>query len=275
MIMMSSLGFSSEFEKAKEELDRLSTRYAGLLTDYDEMTGTVRVDLETQYMMKIGRKEYQLFSLQIQVLQIKREISLYQAAKNAGRRIVPEEVKHIIDVEMADYQEQLDEQLKKLKLADALHLSKRMSHEETIKLRKLYHDLARLLHPDINPALPEKAIVLWQRIVEAYKNWDWDELRLLADMAYDMLERKEFRIDELDSMTIVRQQIDKLNDEIEELETKIAKLREKPPFSYEKLLKDADSVTKRRQELDTLKHQTENYLDELEKIRDDLRQDNG
>ncbi len=271
--MISNLGLNPEFEKAKAELANLSTCYAGLLTDYDEMSGTVRAELETAYMMNIGRKEYQLFSLQIQVLHTKREISIYQAAKNAGRQITRAEVKRVIDAEMADYQEQLATQLEKLKLAEALHLSPKMSREETSKIRKLYHNLAKILHPDINPTLPDKAKILWLKIVEAYRNWNWNELNILADMTYDMLERKEFTISELDSMTIVQQQIAKLKEKIKDIKEKMKIMREKPPFTYEKLLGDAQAIAKRRQELDDLRHHTEDYLDELLKLLDDLRKD--
>ena len=65
MEIRSEVGFSLEFEKKKKELNELNRVYAGLLAEYDELTGTVRANLEAEYMMRIGRKEHQLFSLQI------------------------------------------------------------------------------------------------------------------------------------------------------------------------------------------------------------------
>ena len=108
MIILDSVGSSPEFESAKQKLEALRKEYASLLAEYDDLTGTVRRGLETEYMLQIGRRENEIFALQIQAQQLKREISLYQAAKNRRETISEAAVQEIIVKEFAEYKAKLD-----------------------------------------------------------------------------------------------------------------------------------------------------------------------
>jgi len=271
MVMPAEMGFSFEFEEAKRKLEELGREYAALLAEYDELTGTVRANLESEYMMLIGRKEHQLFSLQIHLQQLKREIALYQAAANQGKSVSGETVRRIIEKEFAEYRTLLHEQQKKIRQAEALHFAKKLSAAESKELKELYHDLVRKLHPDLNPGLPPEAGVLWQKIVEAYKSWDWQELNMLADMAYELLDRKEIRIRELTGMDAVLEQQQKISAKIGTVKLKIQELRSRPPFTYEKLLSDPGAVKAKRRELDELKAQFEEHIRLLSAMRDELK----
>ncbi len=271
MTSSAEVGPSLKFEAEKKKLDRLNKQYVSLLTQYDELTSTVRVNLEAKYMMLIGRKEHQLFSLQVHVQQLKREISLYQAAKNQGESVSREAVRQIIEKEFAEYKEQLAEQQEKIRKAEALHLAEKLPEGDSKALKELYHDMVRKLHPDLHPDLPEKAKVLWHKISEAYQSWDWQELNVLADMAYDLLDRKEIQLEELNSMETVLKRQQEVSAKIKAIRAKIRELRSRPPFTYEKMLFDQDAVDARRKELDDLKIQLEEHIRQLTALRNELR----
>ena len=97
------LSVNPENEKARKQLDKLSEEYSSLLLDYAQMTGTKKKNLETEYMMKIGRKEYELYSLNVSILQIRRKITICQAAINEGNSVNEEEIEQIIAKEFAEY----------------------------------------------------------------------------------------------------------------------------------------------------------------------------
>lgn len=263
-------GFSPEFEKAKAGLLELRAEYAALLSEYDEMTGTVRANLESEYMMRIGRKEHQLFTLRIRIMEIRREIALYQAAKNRGEVLSREEVRVVIEKEFAEYRKQLAEQREKVRLAEELHFGKKLSAADSKAIKTLYHDLVKMLHPDVNPELPPEAKNLWLKIAAAYRDWDWQELNVLADMAYDLLDRRKIKLRDPGTMEAILEQTAKLSEKIAEIRKKMNEMALRPPFCHEKLLSDPEAVRARRGELDELLEQAERHLDELETMRNEL-----
>ena len=93
------LAFSPEFEQTKADLQSARENYAALVEEYSLLVGVVGKNLETEYMLKLGRKEHELFSCQVEILRIKREISLFQAARNRGETISDAEVQRIIEKE--------------------------------------------------------------------------------------------------------------------------------------------------------------------------------
>ena len=238
MVKLAEVGFSLEFEEAKRTLEKLKRDYAALLTEYDELTGTIRSNLEIEYMMLIGRKEHHLFTLQVRIRQLRREIALYQAASNRGEQLSGEKVSLIIAEEFAEFLAAIREQQEKLKQAEEQYLSPKLSPEDSKALKNLYHDLVHKLHPDLNPDLPPKAKILWFKIEDAYKNWDWKELNILADMAYDLLDRKDVDIGPMSSMEYILEQQNKLKEKISALEKQIEAEKSKPPYIYRELLSD-------------------------------------
>lgn len=264
------LGTNIEIENAKRELEALRDEYAKLLAEYDELTGAVRRNLETEYMMRIGRLEYRLFLLQIRAQQLKREISLYQAAKNRRETISSDEVAKIIDLEFAEYRAKLAEQQEKIRKAEEHHFCPKLSAADTKALRALYHDMVRKLHPDLNRNLPKEAKQLWVRIVAAYKDSDWQELNILADMVYDLLDGRRPIDDASSRLDQVLAEKRRIAAKVDELHGRIGELQKLPPYSYRALLRDEEAVNTKRRELKELRRRYEKYIAELTAIRDDL-----
>ena len=271
MITLDSVGFSPEFEGAKQKLEALRKEYASLLAEYDDLTGTVRRNLEAEYMLQIGRRENEIFALQIQAQQLKREISLYQAAKNRRETISEAAVREIIAKEFAEYKAKLDELEKKLREAEELHLCPKLSPAESKAVKDLYHDLVKKLHPDLNPDLPEAVKQLWPRIVAAYKGNDWLELNILSDMVEGLLKREKIEAHFPDRAEEIREEQERIARKIAELQGRMERLRREPPFVYEKLLADVDAVREKREELNELRENFEKHVEELTHLRDSLR----
>lgn len=266
--------FSPVFEKLRAELAALRGEYADLLSEYAELSGPVRANLETLYMVHLGRLEYRIFSQQVAIRRVRREIALYQAAANSGERIDPETVERTVTAEFAEYTAQLKAKKAELQRADELYLAKKLSAEDSKALKELYHDLVKKLHPDLNPDLPPKAKEIWLRIVDAYKHGDWIELNILADMAYDLLVgRKVPGVEETDSLEALRRDLRSLKKKKRDLCARITDMKSHPPFSLMELLSDPDAVAQRKQELMALIRRNESWLNELEEMRDDLRKE--
>ena len=90
-------------------------------------------------------------------------------------------------------------------------------------------------------------------------------------MAYDLLDRKEIKIEQLNSMETILERQKNVSEKIRAVRAKTKELRSRPPFTYEKLLSDQDAVNARRKELDELKAQFEEHIRQLTAMRDELR----
>lgn len=75
--MVMAIGFQSEYEELRNQVDALKQRYTERLAYYADESSHVSRDLKTRYLMTIGTKEYQVFSCKIEISRLKREISLY------------------------------------------------------------------------------------------------------------------------------------------------------------------------------------------------------
>lgn len=268
MVMISGkLAFSPEFEKAKADLQAAREKYTALVEEYSQLIGVVGQNLETEYMLKIGRKEHELFACQVEILRLKREISLFQSASNRGESISAEKVSEIIAHEFAEYKKQLEEQCRQLQIAQKHFAAKKWTPEEVKAFKKLYHDLVRKLHLDLNPNLSDGARSLWERIQTAYKENDWNELFLLADMADEFLDGKVDYVEEIDSLTLLRDELEKITGKTADLTAQIADTRRRIPFSYEELLSEPGAVRKKRQELDEEIRLCKEHIKTLKEIR--------
>ena len=212
-------------------------------------------------------KEHELFSYQVKILRIKREISIFQAARNRGHNISEEEVKKIIDTEFAEYKKHLEQQQEKLRFAEEYFRARPFTAEEAKAFKKLYHDIVRKLHPDLNPDLPDGAIELWERVQAAYKANLWDELFLLSDMADELLKGSIDHMKNINSMVQILEELEKITQKTSSLTGQIADIRKRVPFSYESLLNDPAEIMHRRRDLDNQIKLCREHLAELKIIR--------
>ena len=261
------IAFSPEFEKIKSDLKNARNRYISLVEEYNHLINVTGKNLENEYMLKIGKKEHELFSCQVEILRIKREISIFQAARNRGETVTEEAVKKIIETEFSQYQEQLKAQQEKLKQAQEYLSSRPFTEEETKAFKKLYHDIVRKLHPDLNPNLPEGAAALWKKVQEAYKNNFWNEMAILADLIDELLEGKKDYIESINSMVQIKEELEKIQQKINDLESKISDTNKRIPFSYKELLQDPIQISSKRRKLDKQIKLYKNHIEELKIIR--------
>ena len=262
-----NIAFSPEFVKIKTELQNARDHYITLVEEYSQLVNVVGKNLETEYMLKLGKKEHELFSCHVEILRIKREIAIFQAARNRGETVSAEEVKLVIEREFAEYKKQLEEQCKKLQSAQEHFSAPKLTDEKTKVFKKLYHDIVRKLHPDLNPDLPAGAAELWERVQTAYKANYWDELFLLSDMADELLEGKIDFVESINSMEQIKEELSKITNKISDLEKQIADTNKRVPYSYETLLANPAEVMRKREALDEEIKLCKEHIVELKKIR--------
>jgi len=69
------------------------------------------------------------------------------------------------DEELRKWEEEALELIKKINYAEYIDGLPRLSDADSRELRKLFRQLVRRLHPDLNPKLPENFQYLWARVL--------------------------------------------------------------------------------------------------------------
>ncbi|MFA6928825.1 MAG: J domain-containing protein [Lentisphaeria bacterium] len=244
------LDVSPEYEKLKAQFEQFRGEYSELITRYQELLTTIIPNVAMDYMLKIGRREHQLFTLQVKFQQLKREINLYQAALNRGERLSQQQVDKIIRQEFNEYQQQLRKQEQQIKEAEKRFSCEKMSPQASKEIRKLFLALVKKLHPDLHPDFSPLANNLWNQVMEAYEQNNLAELKLLTDMTAEMIKNPEIPTAPEDAIVIFRKKIDKMLCRAQALEERLQELQKIPPLSYVDLLADANQVLSKRVELE-------------------------
>jgi hypothetical protein len=236
--MENAITFSPQYKKSKELYENLKEELVKLIADHDDLVHVVKVNLEADYQLKIGKRQYDLFCVKVTALRLKRKMELLQASINKQEKCSIKEVERQLNMEFDQWQRQAQELYDKIKEAEFHDRLPRLSSEGANELKKLYHELAKKYHPDVNPDEPEKAKNLWLKISEAYQKSDLREMKTLALLAQDITAE----VPELSSMEKLTKECDVLKEKIQEIVDKLAHIKTQFPFNIADQLQDEEWV---------------------------------
>ncbi len=257
-----------DFQKLKDEVEKLRTELSMLLLERDELRFVICRNIETEYMLKLGSLEYKAYEAQCTALRLKRKIELIQAKKNRQERVNLSKIDETLDEEFYEYQQKLDEQINKMN--DALGHSKGeyLSEEDNKELKKLYRKIVKVLHPDINPEVSLAQVNMLDNAINAYKNGDLKTLRIIGEMVGDH-QLPEKHQDALMQLKEEKERLDKMHAAIKE---SIEKIKSEYPYCVKDILEDEQKVEQKKAELEDLLKQYKELIDTYKaKIEEMLR----
>lgn len=257
-----------DFEKLKSEVERMRTELSMLLLERDELQFVICKNIETEYMLKLGSIEYKAYEAQCTVLRLKRKIELIQAKKNRQEKIIISDIEETLDIEFAEYQKQLDEQIDKMN--DALKRSKAefLSDEDNRELKKLYRKIVKSLHPDINSNVSEAQLQLFDNAVSAYKNGDLETLRIIGEMVGNNPLPEQNK----DAMTQLVEDRERLHGLLKSIRESIDNIKTEYPYTMKDIVEDTEKTEQKKQELESIIEQYNELIVILKtKIKEMLR----
>lgn len=256
------------FEKLKNKVEKMRTELSMLLLERDELQFVICKNIETEYMLKLGSIEYKAYESQCTFLRLKRKIELIQAKKNRQEKIIISDIEETLDIEFAEYQKQLDEQIDKMN--DALKRSKAefLSDEDNRELKKLYRKIVKSLHPDINPDVSEAQIKLFGNAVTAYKNGDLETLRIIGEMVGNNSLPEQNK----DAMTQLVEEKGRLHGLLKSIRESIDNIKTEYPYTMKDIVEDTEKTEQKKQELESIIEQYNELIVILKtKIKEMLR----
>lgn len=223
-------------------------RYEELLLRRDNLRKKAE-QYQINYFKEFGDMIVESFTIRIECIKKKKIIAYCQQQINHGKPINGAQLDHYIQREMLEYQNDLDEMIRHNK---AVKESEKISEYDLFKIKKYYHGLAKLIHPDLHPELELDSHIkeFWQKIVLAYEHNQLEDMEELDFQVRKYLEEKGGNDSE-----IVIPDLDK---KIRRVEEEIDRITSTEPYLYRLLLEDAESVAAKK---DELKAEIQSYTD--------------
>ena len=244
-----SVGFNAEFTALKLRYGALKEQVANQIEMCDHLVNVVAPNIKSKYMMEVGQYECRVFELETEISRWKRRFTLRQAALNLGEKPDYLAIETQIDREFAEFTEKIKKNIEEIAASSSLYYRESMGDEASTNYRVAYLAAVKLLHPDLNPGLPEAAVSLWHEIVKAYGEKDWRRMRYLAGLAKDVVVGTLAFDASADGLTALREACARLAERSRELQRDTAEMKKHLPFTYEELLDDETLLEKRREEL--------------------------
>jgi exonuclease VII small subunit len=257
-----------ESDALKREVEKLRTELSMLVLERDELRYVECKNIEMAYMLNFGGLEYHAYEHQCEYLRLKRKTDLIQAVLNRQEEINLPGIERQLDQEFSDYKEKLDEKIREVN--DALERSRIevLSKDESREIKKLYRQIVKALHPDLNTDLSRVHIDLFTNAVEAYEKGDLQALRLIAELVGDreLTESKE------DSLIVLVREKERFEKMLKSMKDSITKIKSSYPYTMKDLVTDEAKIEKRRAELENIISQYEEGIKLYsERIKEMLR----
>ena len=254
-----------DFMKLKNDCEILQNELAVLIADLDELISTILPNMEAEYQLSIGHLEYERFCLQIDINRLKRKTEIIQAAINHGDAIQEDSIDKVLDQEFKEWENKLNEHLKKINTAK-MRANSKLSLEESREIADLYRKIVKKIHPDINHELFNEYKNLWFRAVEAYNHGMLESLKAVWLIIQDFGdEQKEFS-----SLENLLKKKEELKNNITTFLAKIAEIKSMHPYNLEEKLSDESWIEEQQSalyksiaELATHKIRLKIYLEQI------------
>ena len=262
---MNDLTRNPEYDELVNTIKILEIELANLVHDRDILIYHTCPNLQVDYMLKIGKLEYAVFEYQCKLLRAKRKFEIIQSFLNREQQFSVEEIEKQLDKEYQEYAKKLNEKYQEIENARLKKsvAGKILSKDETAELKKLYTQIVKKLHPDINPNTTHEQHLQFNDAVNAYKNGSLSELRII----HLLVEKMSFVAEESTMDKLLTRKSLLLNEK-EYLQNEIQKIKNTFPYNIKKLLLDEDLLQSKINELSTLLN---DYTEQYKAIENHLK----
>ena len=206
-----------------------------------------------EYAREFGDEIESLFELKVEVVTLKKKIAFCVRKDYRNEPIYSSDLDKYIDDEIIDYQRRLQKLIEYNKTAKE-NKGIPITFEEGKKIKKLYYEIAHLIHPDLHPEYKDnkEMFELWNDAVSAYKCNDYKSLVETYDKIIIKVSDSDVHIENIEG-------------KIEVLKDKINDIKDNEPYTYKFILDDDVEIKELHESLHKDIKNYEEYRNNLEK----------
>lgn len=225
-------GAKAETMEIVKSKNRSYARYEEVLIERD----SVRRDAEgyyVEYVRVFGGLIREAFEARIGCIRKKKMITCCQRQINQGKKIDYSNLVAYIEAQMTEYQAELDKIIEENAAAKS---AKKVSPENLHRIKRIYYELVKLVHPDLHPDLAEDETIkgYWQRIMIAYICNNLKDMEELEVLVKQYLSDGEIELEDIEVRDV--------EDKIAEVEEEIKTIRDSEPYVYRYILEEPATV---------------------------------
>ncbi|MEN2434069.1 J domain-containing protein [Weeksellaceae bacterium A-14] len=256
-------------EELIASLQKLKAGYIASLNSLEVMKNWGKVQLEALYATRIGKYKIELLELQIELKSLKKKIQLCHQYINRGETPDFQAVEKSVSEMVHNAYQEIHSEKQKVAWGKAV-LSNLKSPEDSMELRKIFRNVAKKLHPDINPNLSDEQKDIWHLFHTAYKTGDLDKLKALEIVYATELAQSE-NLDTLSEEDILLQTAT-IKQGIREIEEQIQEMERDFPFNIADQIRDDEWVEEQQNLIRKEKEELEILLKEKREIYQLIRE---
>ena len=243
------------------KLNLLKEEYISLLNDQDVLINWGKPQLEALYSTRIGVWQVKRLQTQLRIKALKLKLEKVRSCINQNKPVDVTAIEMEVAASLAEAEARIMLESGKIEKASEL-LSHLDTPERSGDLRKLYRELAKQLHPDVNNDLTQEQVQLWHLVKEAYENGDLEKLKAMRVVYEKELsattEAETFLTPEELSL-----RIEVLKEGIKVLQEKILQIKSQFPFTVKHQITDDEWVEEEAAKLQEELNQLDAYEQEL------------
>ena len=266
------------FADLRVEIRKLQEELAQLLLEKEELRVACRKIL-AEYFQHFGELECKVTEAECECLRMKRLTEMVQMHFNPEEGISTDKILEKLIREFAQYQKALEKLLEEVEAGrkSGQHFAEEgtASPEEAEKekkkaasMKKLYREIVKRLHPDMNPNQSKEEAKLFRKAMEAYEKEDRDTLELIYGQLGDIQGEAETGGETglAACKERLERQRDLLKNQIEKVKEEIRQLKEAKPYILKEYLEDPEKARKRRRNLEVVLQNYEEQIREYKKV---------
>ena len=193
---MTTLQVSQDTIELQNKIISLKLSLAKVIEEREYIIWTIKPAIEADFQIKIGVFQLELLQLEVESRRLKSMIHRIQADINRNKKPNIEFIEKELQKEFQKWYKQIEVEAEKIKYAKE-RFNSQMTQAESSEFKKLFRELVKKLHPDINPNLGEKEKDLWLQVIQTYNRGDLDEMRALSVILEDTHQVEISNINEL------------------------------------------------------------------------------
>lgn len=186
-----------------------------------------------EFVRKFGKYLIDNFVLKLECIRLKKMLAIAQTQINQGFNPDMDEIGDEVNEQMKSFNDDLDNLIAEHQAA----LDAKVCPEHIVQqVKKIYREIAKVLHPDINAKTQKdpELLDLWNRVSIAYKCNKLEELEELQVLVNTALSKK--------GIDVSKFVIPNIEEKIQELEKKINEIITTDPYKFKFLLEDKAEV---------------------------------